>query len=277
MYRCSEFLKLSLQGHTIVIASGDFGVAAPPGDGSPSGCLSGFGQNQTIFNAPYPNGCPWTTSVGGTMVESNATVRDPESALQLTSATSGNTYSTTGGFSNYFSAPSYQKKAVAKYFAGYDPGYPSYTINANASNIGEGGGIYNRAGRAVPDVAANGANMLLYAGGEPGKFLGTSLSAPIWGSVITLINQQRTIAGKGPVGFINPVLYANPWVLNDITNGSNPGCGTNGFTAVKGWDPVSPYIMGSLIMIRQLMSNSWLCRSLDWVLRISKAPPLPRS
>lgn len=41
------------------------------------------------------------------------------------------------------------------------------------------------------------------------------------------------------MGFINPVLYANPSALNDITKGSNPGCGTKGFKAVKGWDPLT--------------------------------------
>lgn len=53
------------------------------------------------------------------------------------------------------------------------------------------------------------------------------------------LNEERMAIGKGPVGFLNPVLYENPWVLNDITNGSNPGCGTDGFYAVKGWDPVT--------------------------------------
>jgi tripeptidyl-peptidase-1 len=41
------------------------------------------------------------------------------------------------------------------------------------------------------------------------------------------------------VGFVNPVLYANPDILNDITKGSNPGCGTDGFSAVTGWDPAT--------------------------------------
>ena len=27
--------------------------------------------------------------------------------------------------------------------------------------------------------------------------------------------------------------------FNDITSGSNPGCGTNGFFATEGWDPVT--------------------------------------
>jgi tripeptidyl-peptidase-1 len=232
-------MKLSLQGHTILMATGDYGVGGPPGVYSASGCLSANGQNGTIFVAQYPVGCPWVTAVGGSMVEPDKTVLDPESAFQVTSPVSGNTYSSTGGFSNYFTTPSYQKADVEQYLRLHNPGYPSYVANADASNIGENGGLYNRAGRAIPDVAANAVNMALYVGGEFMTFYGCSLAAPIWASVVTLINQQRTIAGKGPVGFINPTLYANPWALNDITNGSNPNCGTSGFTAVQGWDPVT--------------------------------------
>ncbi|KAH9176064.1 hypothetical protein EDB89DRAFT_2128850 [Lactarius sanguifluus] len=32
--------------------------------------------------------------------------------------------------------------------------------------------------------------------------------------------------------------------LNDITSGSNPGCNTDGFSAIPGWDPVTG--LGSL-------------------------------
>jgi hypothetical protein len=49
------------------------------------------------------------------------------------------------------------------------------------------------------------------------------------------INEERQAVGKGPIGFINPVLYANPWVLTDITNGTNLGCGSEGFAAVEGY------------------------------------------
>ena len=68
---------------------------------------------------------------------------------------------------------------------------------------------------------------------------GTSASTPIFASIINRINEERLAVGKNPVGFVNPTLYANPWALNDITNGTNPGCGTVGFSAVPGWDPVS--------------------------------------
>ena len=31
----------------------------------------------------------------------------------------------------------------------------------------------------------------------------------------------------------------DPSVFNDITVGNNPGCGTPGFNATKGWDPIT--------------------------------------
>ncbi|KXT11739.1 hypothetical protein AC579_5039 [Pseudocercospora musae] len=64
-----------------------------------------------------------------------------------------------GGFSNYFAIASYQRSAIEEPFAKLDPGHPYYTVNANASNIGAEGGIFNRAGRGYPDVSANGAYM----------------------------------------------------------------------------------------------------------------------
>lgn len=135
--------------------------------------------------------------------------------------------------------PDYQKDAVAAYFADHDPGLPYYVANANATNIGEGGGLYNRAGRGFPDIAANGAAFRAFNDGTEYHFYGTSLAAPLWAAVITLINQERTLAGKGPVGFINPTLYANSNALTDIKNGSNANCGSSGFSAVEGWDPVT--------------------------------------
>ena len=50
--RYSRFLKLGLQGHSIFYASGDDGVAGPPGDDSANGCL---GPNQNIFSPAWPN------------------------------------------------------------------------------------------------------------------------------------------------------------------------------------------------------------------------------
>jgi tripeptidyl-peptidase-1 len=46
--QCNEFLKLGLQGHTVLYAAGDYGVAAE----SPSGCL---GDNGKVFGPEYPS------------------------------------------------------------------------------------------------------------------------------------------------------------------------------------------------------------------------------
>lgn len=68
---------------------------------------------------------------------------------------------------------------------------------------------------------------------------GTSASAPIFASIVNLLNEERLEQGKGPIGFLNPTIYKHPEMFNDITIGSNPGCGTDGFPASPGWDPVT--------------------------------------
>lgn len=68
---------------------------------------------------------------------------------------------------------------------------------------------------------------------------GTSCSSPVFGAILTLINEARYNAGKSSVGFVNPAFYAHPEVLKDITEGGNQGCGTPGFSSVPGWDPVT--------------------------------------
>lgn len=132
-----------------------------------------------------------------------------------------------GGFSNVFALLSYQASAVGEYLKDYAPPYSSAQYN----NSG--------AARGFPDISANGANYFVAIDGQNSLVYGTSASAPVVGSIFTLINEQLAAAGKNPVGFVNPVLYANPDVFNDITSGSNPGCGTAGFSAVPGWDPVT--------------------------------------
>lgn len=57
------------------------------------------------------------------------------------------------------------------------------------------------------DCSANGANYRAYTNGTDFHWYGTTLASPLWASVITVINEERTAVGKGPVGFINPVLY----------------------------------------------------------------------
>ncbi|KAM3547160.1 hypothetical protein MY1884_009698 [Beauveria asiatica] len=72
---------------------------------------------------------------------------------------------------------------------------------------------------------------------------GTSMSAPIFAAIINRINEERISAGKKPLGFVNPALYRNPSMFNDITSGDQSGgngnCNGKGFKAASGWDSVT--------------------------------------
>lgn len=139
--QCNEWLKLGLQGVSVVVASGDTGVGGYRGDPSPNGCL---GANATVFSPTHPNSCPWLTNVGGTMINAGKGVHDPESAANGHPKAS---YSSGGGFSNLFEVPDYQTEAVKTYFDEHDPGYKYYYDGQYNST---GGGIYNRNGRGIP-------------------------------------------------------------------------------------------------------------------------------
>lgn len=70
-------------------------------------------------------------------------------------------------------------------------------------------------------------------GNETGLIGGTSASSPTVAGFVSLLNSARISAGQSPLGFLNPLIYAilakEPTAFNDITEGNNPGCGTEGF------------------------------------------------
>ncbi|KAN0104205.1 subtilisin-like protein [Hyaloscypha variabilis] len=245
--QCLEYMKLGLQGVSFLYASGDSGVSNYPpafgGTDGPTGCL---GPKGNVFNPTWPGTCPFVTSVGATKVYPGHKVTDPQPESAVLDPAYP-PYSSGGGFSNIYPIPDYQTKAVANYFANYSPPYPYYSALSPDSSevpnitaiVGNSNGIYNRIGRGIPDVSANGDNDAVWAGGSAQSYGGTSASTPIFSSVITRLNEARLGAGKKPIGFLNPSLYANPSMLNDITNGTNVGCNTTGFAAVPGWDPVT--------------------------------------
>jgi tripeptidyl-peptidase-1 len=236
--QCLEYMKLGLQGTTVVIASGDSGVGDNGGCivDDPLGYNATTSQDGKIFNPDFASSCPYVLAVGSTYLPSKASVT-ADAEVATTRFASG------GGFSNFFPIPDYQADHVAKYFDIAQnhkdtASYPFYKAT-NGSGVGAGGGIYNRQGRGYPDVAAVGDNVAVFVQGESTLIGGTSASAPVFASILTLINEQRLNAGKSAVGFVNPTLYAHPEVFHDITEGNNPNCGTNGFSAAKGWDPVT--------------------------------------
>jgi tripeptidyl-peptidase-1 len=230
--QCNEWLKLGMQGVSVFVASGDSGVGGQAGDGSSNGCL----RNGTVFSPTQPNSCPWLTNVGATKVEKGKTVYDPEVAPDDPAGHPyRSAYYSSGGFSNIFPIPQYQSDAIKTFFKDHNPPYSYYTDG----NYKNSTGLYNRNGRGIPDVAAIGDNIAVYLGGKYSLSGGTSASSPVFASIVNRIIEERIKRGKGPLGFINPVLYQHPEVLKDIVTGKNPGCGTEGFSCVPGWDPVT--------------------------------------
>jgi tripeptidyl-peptidase-1 len=71
------------------------------------------------------------------------------------------------------------------------------TIPANFS------GVFNRTGRAYPDVAMQGVNYTSINGGALGHPSGTSASAPAFASLIALLNAQLVSSGHTTLGFLN--------------------------------------------------------------------------
>ncbi|MBW0483839.1 hypothetical protein O181_023554 [Austropuccinia psidii MF-1] len=218
--QCDEYGKLGLMGITFLFSSGDNGVA-----GNRGVCLSEDGSQSLvgkIFNPSFPGTCPYVTSVGATQVAPGRTVHDPEVAC-YTRIHSG------GGFSNHFQLPKYQSKSLKNYFKNHSPSLDQAQYNSS------------RRTRGFPDVSANGANYVVAVDGKFGLVYGSSASAPVIASMLSMINDARIMVGRKPVGFINPAIYSSylKSAFNDITQGANPGCGTQGFSAVQGWDPVT--------------------------------------
>ncbi|KAG5937544.1 hypothetical protein E4U59_004315 [Claviceps monticola] len=234
-----SFMKLGLLGISVIVASGDVGVANQRGY-----CL---GPHHDVFVTTNPSGCPYVTSVGSTTLPKGAKLGDPEIATTQ--------FSSSGGFSNMFPQPPWQANAVGNYLLRHNPNYFAYNTTGNVIPNNTQG-IYNRGGRAYPDISALGDNGVVVVGGEVGVLGGTSMSAPIVAGIFNRINDERMKLGKGPLGSVNPALYKaydsklqDP-LFNDVVKGDQrlrgpydsryPSiCENSGFSAVPGWDPVS--------------------------------------
>merc|ERR1711971_369689 len=81
--------------------------------------------------------------------------------------------------------------------------------------------------------------MGVYNDGFVSPVAGTSAACPTAAGIMSLLNDPRLQKGQPSLGFLNPLLYKNEASFNDIVSGCNPGCGSHGFCAVAGWDPVT--------------------------------------
>ncbi|KAF3830026.1 hypothetical protein GH733_001451 [Mirounga leonina] len=205
----TEFMKAAARGLTLLFASGDSGA----------GCWSVSGRHQ--FRPSFPASSPYVTTVGGTSFQNPFRVTN-----EIVDYISG------GGFSNVFPQPSYQEEAVAQFLSSSPHLPPSSYFNAS--------------GRAYPDVAALSDGYWVVSNSVPIPWVsGTSASTPVFGGVLSLINEHRILNGHPPLGFLNPRLYQQRGAgLFDVTHGCHESCLNEevqgqGFCSGPGWDPVT--------------------------------------
>uniref|UniRef100_H3GVS2 subtilisin n=1 Tax=Phytophthora ramorum TaxID=164328 RepID=H3GVS2_PHYRM len=225
-----ELMKAALRGISVLVSAGDAGVRG-------SHLAEGFCRVPACskFMAMFPASSPYVTAVGATTIATGS-ARDSNGKWKeaVTSVAEARALITSGGgFSDLYDMPEYQRQAVAPYLA-----------FANTSGILP---FFRGTGRALPDVAAVGHAFPVVVNGEVGATDGTSVSAPVLASMITLLN--RALPNLPPLGFLNPLLYRLyeecPQVFADITHG-NIACGSKGMKccrkghmATSGWDAAS--------------------------------------
>ncbi|KAJ7689610.1 family S53 protease [Mycena rosella] len=200
-----ETIARSLCDTYMALAARGVSLCFSAGDGGVAASKS-QGNRCNRFLSVFPS-CPYITLVG-------ATQGIPEQGA----------YFSSGGFSEYFPQQDWQSNAVNAYLEQLGPQYEN---------------LFNRAGRGYPDVSTQGYKIEIILQGQARLVAGTSCSSPILAAMIARLNDELLKAGKPVLGFLNPWLYANPGAFNDITSGNNPGCGTEGFSAANGWDPVT--------------------------------------
>lgn len=153
----------------------------------------------------FPASAPHALACGGTHLEGGVTITDEV-------VWNSNGGGTGGGFSTIFPKPAYQNG-----------------INYSPAPAG--------AGRGVPDICGDAAPETGYKIRRDGQNIvigGTSAVAPLWAGLIARLAQKT----GGRIPFLNPILYANPNTLRDITTGNNDvGNGGGKYKSAKGWDP----------------------------------------
>ena len=191
-------------GITVTVASGDNGAA----DEGPS-------EWDNLTHADFPASSPHVLACGATHIQVSGNQISAEYVWNQHAAdTQQDSFgSSGGGVSDFFPIPPYQAQI---------------TLPEDIST--------GKRGRGVPDVSADGdpaSGYLVRVDGQEFPIGGTSAVAPLWAGLIALINQKL----GHRAGFINPILYASPSALRDVTVGDNKvGSGNIGYDAAAGWD-----------------------------------------
>eukprot|EP01095_Lingulamoeba_sp_RSL-Kostka_P014296 TRINITY_DN618_c9_g1_i1.p1 TRINITY_DN618_c9_g1~~TRINITY_DN618_c9_g1_i1.p1 ORF type:complete len:625 (-),score=247.63 TRINITY_DN618_c9_g1_i1:139-1980(-) len=259
-----ELQKLSVTSVSVVVASGDAGAASKWN----SKC-----DKTPALSSEYPAGSPFVTTVGATMLDPFKTMSNVNNPPPFCTnnpdvpCASGGTeiacsipyaaITVGGGFSAVAPRPEYQNSAVNNWLS----------QNCLQPNAGD----FNPNNYGQPDIATLGHSYMIVHDGKTLPVDGTSASAPVFAGLLTLINDQELNAGRPPIGFFNPTLYAlhaqTPTFVQDITVGNNTrtisgflkpdGCSVDGYGACDGWDPVSGFGTPNFgIMANLIASNS---------------------
>jgi kumamolisin len=186
------FQAAAAMGITVCVASGD--------NGSSDGVTDG------ADHVDFPASSPHVLACGGTSIQVSGNNITTETVWNdgAQGGASG------GGVSTVFPLPPWQD---------------------NLQVTLASGGTTPLARRGVPDVCGDAdpeTGWDVRIDGTDTVIGGTSAVAPLWAGLIARINSERD---NNAVGFINPQLYADPKVLNDIIQGNN-----GDFAASSGWD-----------------------------------------
>ncbi|KXX77541.1 Tripeptidyl-peptidase sed2 [Madurella mycetomatis] len=209
---CDMFAALTARGVSVFVATGDGGAA---GTGQ-TDCVSNDGEQRRMYVPTFPGSCPYVTSVGAT----------DNVAPPITGE-----YFSAGGFSDFFERPEWQDEVVLPYLEGL--------VSANDPRLP----LFNRSGRAMPDISAIGSGFQIIMGGVMSQVLGTSASTPTIAAMVALVNDARMRAGKPSLGWLNPLLYSAKVrsVLTDVTVGNSSGCDFPDGSFSPGWSSIEGY------------------------------------
>ncbi|HMA34588.1 MAG TPA: S-layer homology domain-containing protein, partial [Chloroflexia bacterium] len=157
----------------------------------------------------------YVTTVGGTRFSGNIGSGWPGETAWAYTPGSPPTGSG-GGYSQYFGRPTWQ---VAPGYSGTHRGYPDVSAVGDPNT-----GFFMCYGNSSTCIQVG----------------GTSLSAPVWAGLLSIMNQYLAAQGKPIIGFASPKLYplvnsAQPYPpFHDITSGTN-----GAYQCRTGWDEVT--------------------------------------
>ncbi|MCY2924072.1 MAG: hypothetical protein NT031_01295, partial [Planctomycetota bacterium] len=180
---------------------------------------SGAYNSGTSLSVSYPAASPNVLSVGGTYLTVDSAGNYVSESGWGYGASSGTSGGSGGGISSYTSEPSWQRGLVSQ----------------------------TTTRRALPDVAMvadprSGVPVYdSYDFGTATPWLqvgGTSLAAPLWAGLVSIVDQGRVLAGKTTLDGATqtlPAIYALPASdFHDITTGNNGYAAGPGFDLVTG-------------------------------------------